>query len=482
MYNAGEFSDTCFFGGTEIISKGGSDFYISKFDKEGALIWIKQFGSSGYDRCSDIIHHKGHLYATGFFNDTLYFADTMLISSGYDDMFLLDMDVNGNINMIKKFGGTGEDQGYALCTDSEDNLYWTGIFQDTLMIDGSEIVSQGDFDLFTAKLNSEGEVLWINTAGGTEQDMGLALTTDKYNNVYVTGSFEDTATFADTTISSMGNQDIFLVKYNNSGEQMWLESAGGEWGAQASAITINNDDQLFLTGIFGGEAFFGQDTLVANGSFDFFVGAWDFNGEINWLKSFGSTERESAGDLAFDNDYLYLSCQFADETQLPDTTISDRSAQIMQFTKSGELSDLIQVGEYYRNKIALDQSSALYITGEIAGGPTPQLFGDTLLMATPFGGDVFITRISYNHTGTEELTNHESLQIFPNPADHIVNIIYDHEAVIKLYNLNGQLVHQTFLPGASGKASFDIHSLKSGIYMLTLLSDKSILSTKLIKQ
>ena len=245
VYAAGVLNDTCYFGDSMFISKGIYDFYISKFNKEGTPIWIKQFGSSGYDRCSDIIHHKGHLYATGFFADTLYFADTMLISAGSYAMFLFDMDVNGNINGMKKFGGTGSDQGYALCTDNEDNICWTGIFQDTLVIDGSEIVSQGEFDMFIAKLSNDGELLWINTAGGPEEALGLALSTDKYDNIFITGSFEDTATFAGTTISSMGNQDIFLVKYSSSGEQIWLQTAGGEWGDQASAITIELSPSFF---------------------------------------------------------------------------------------------------------------------------------------------------------------------------------------------------------------------------------------------
>jgi hypothetical protein len=67
VYATGIFSDTCSFGDTVLISKGSSDFYVSKFDNEGKLMWIKQFGGSGYDGCTDIIYHNGHLYATGFF-------------------------------------------------------------------------------------------------------------------------------------------------------------------------------------------------------------------------------------------------------------------------------------------------------------------------------------------------------------------------------------------------------------------------------
>jgi len=480
VYAAGVLTDTCYFGDTTLISKGSVDFYISKYDNEGKLMWVKQFGGSGYDRCNDIIYHNGHLYATGFFAGTLYFADTMLISAGSYDMFLLDMDVNGNINKMEKTGGTGEDQGYALCTDNEDNLYWTGIFQDMMMINGLEVISNGDFDLFTAKLNNEGELLWVNTAGGPEQDLGLALATDNYDNVYVTGSFEDTATFGESTISSLGNQDIFLVKYNSSGEQIWLQTAGGEWGAKASAITIDNDDQLFLTGLFGGDAFFGNDTIVSYGSFDVFLANYDFDGELQWVETYGSLEYDHSSDIIVDNDFVFLSCYFDGETVLKDTSLSDRSAQIMQFSKSGELLDLIQTGNYYHNKCTLDRSSALFVTGAITH--TPSLFGDQVFSASSFGFDVFTARINYKHTGLEHFISPEAITIFPNPVHQTVYILYDQDAIVTLYNLNGQIIQQKLLQKETGKVTMDIFNLKPGMYIVTVQTESTVVSTKLIKK
>ena len=482
VYATGMFSDTCSFGDTVLISKGSLDFYVSKFDNEGKFIWVKQFGGSGYDRCTDIIYHNGHLYATGFFAGTLYLADTMLTSAGSYDIFLIDMNVNGSINLIKQFGGSGRDQGYTLCTDSKNNLYLSGIFQDTMVMNGTEIISQGDYDLFTAKLDNEGEVLWVKPAGGPGEDLALAIAADKYNNVYVTGSFEDTANFAGTSISSLGYQDIFLVKYNSSGEQQWLQKAGGEWGARTSAITIDNDDKLFLTGIFGGDAFFGNDTIVSYGSFDVFLANYDLDGELQWIETYGSLENDHSSDLIVDNDFVFLSCYFDGETELKDTTLADRSAQIMQFSKSGQLLDLIQVGKYYRNKVSLDNSSALYATGEIGGGNTPELFGDTLILATPFGGDVFITRIEYKHTGTQELPAPETIKIFPNPAYHLVNIIYNRDALVTLYNLNGQILQQQLLQKETGKLTMDVFNLNPGMYIITLRTELTVVSTKLIKK
>jgi hypothetical protein len=154
----------------------------------------------------------------------------------------------------------------------------------------------------------------------------------------------------------------------------------------------------------------------------------------------------------------------------------------MQFSKSGQLLDLIQVGKYYRNKISLDNSSALYATGEIGGGNTPELFGDTLILATPFGGDVFITRIEYKHTGTQELPAPETIKIFPNPAYHLVNIIYNRDALVTLYNLNGQILQQQLLQKETGKLTMDVFNLNPGMYIITLRTELTVVSTNLIKK
>jgi hypothetical protein len=482
VYTAGMFSGTCYLADSVFVSKGSYDFYISKSDKEGNHIWAQHFGGSDYDRCIDIIYHKGHLYATGFFGQTLYFADTMLISTGSQDMFLLDMDLNGSINWMRKIGGTGRDQGFALCTDNDDNLYVTGIFQDTVAIDDLEIVSHGDFDILTAKLDTDGEVLWINTAGGPGEDLGMTIANDKYNNIYVSGRFNDVAEFADTTVIALGYPNMFLVKYNSFGEQIWLQTSGGVAAAQGSSSVVDVNDHLFLSGVFTGTAIFGNDTLVANGySSDIFLGAYDLNGGIIWLKSFGSNEVDYSNALAFDDDYLYFSCRFGDEVHLPDTTISNLSAQILQFTKSGDIIDIIQVGTYRSNHISLDHSSALYVTGQIEYG-AEQLFGDSLVSPSYNSGDVYITKISYFHTGIGELFIPETILIYPNPANHLVNIIFDQNAVVTLYNLSGQIMHRQILQKESGSAMIDVFNFSPGMYIIAVQSERTFISSKLIIQ
>lgn len=472
VYTTGTFSDTCFIGDTSLISNGSFDIYISKYDKEGNFVWVKSFGGSEYDMAVQILHKDGHIFTIGSFKDTVAFEDTTLISNGGYDMFCMDMDVDGNLNWVKQMGGSGRDQGYAITTDDDYNIYLTGIFQDTLNFDGILLVSRGDYDIFIAKLDITGNTIWVNQAGGTGEDLGLSITADSFENVYVTGSYEDTVTFGDTTVSSLGYQDIFVAKYKNTGELDWLKSFGGDWGDMGNSIITDNADNFYFSGIFGGTVFFGNDSVVSNGWFDVFVSKFNTSGEIQWIKTFGSPERDNSFSMVTDNEYVYLSCFFEEETIIEDALLPRVSAQLFQFSNTGTLTDKIQIGQYYNNRCAIDNKSALFITGANHGS---QVFGDTILSSS--GMDIFLTRINYNHTGVQELIKKEFVNAYPNPVTKgkvnfaFENSEHNRNMELRIYNILGNEVSRQWISKSQQNAEMDVSSWPAGIYLAVLLNN-----------
>jgi hypothetical protein len=83
-------------------------------------------------------------------------------------------------------------------------------------------------DIFIVKYTPNGTVLWATSAGGTNIDEGTSLATDVNGNVYVTGYFySPTITFGTTTLTNVGIGDIFIAKYDGAGAVLWAKSAGG---------------------------------------------------------------------------------------------------------------------------------------------------------------------------------------------------------------------------------------------------------------
>ena len=110
------------------------------------------------------------------------------------------------------------DFGWALETDSSNNSYITGYFQDTVNFGGGNITSAGNRDVFVLKLNSSGVFQWVYTAGGTEDDYSYGLDIDSSGNIYAVGSFQSTINFGGGNITSEGVYDVFAVKLNSSGQ------------------------------------------------------------------------------------------------------------------------------------------------------------------------------------------------------------------------------------------------------------------------
>jgi hypothetical protein len=172
IYVSGIFLGTADFdpgiGTTTLTPIGGSDIFIQKLDSNGNLIWVKSIGGAGYEEVnSSIIDNQGNIFITGSFQNIVDFdpgvGTTNLTSMGNSDVFVQNIDPNGNLIWAKSVGGAGADIGYATTIDSSDNLYLTGLFSGTSNFNPNGIynlTSNGQVDAFVLKL---GLVTNINT-------------------------------------------------------------------------------------------------------------------------------------------------------------------------------------------------------------------------------------------------------------------------------------------------------------------------------
>lgn len=107
-------------------------------------------------------------------------------------------------------------------SDPDGNTYVTGVFSDTIIIGNRIYRSRGMLDIFIAKLNPDGEVMWFKHAGGASLDYFKYIETDKDANIYVSALFRGRLVFEDTVIYSDGISRHFTVKYTPNGEMVWI--------------------------------------------------------------------------------------------------------------------------------------------------------------------------------------------------------------------------------------------------------------------
>lgn len=188
----------------------GNNFFISKLDSNGDLIWTSPGGvvpnAAGIELAID---QNGASHVTGY--HTL---------AGSNNIFVMKVDADGNPLWLSNMGGTGYDTGYGIAVDGDGNVYTTGDFADTVDFDPgpgtSNLTSEGVGDVFVSKMDVNGNFVWAKRLGGTGPDLGEGIAIDSNGRVYLMGLYSDTVDFDLGTgthnLTSAGNFDIFVSK------------------------------------------------------------------------------------------------------------------------------------------------------------------------------------------------------------------------------------------------------------------------------
>ncbi|GAB3171676.1 SBBP repeat-containing protein [Telluribacter humicola] len=244
-------------------------------------------GDSGQDIAVD---QSSNTYVTGYFTGTATFGSTTLTSNGTSDIFIVKYNNKGEVLWAHRAGGPLDDQGHSIALDEQGNIYITGYISGTATFGSQSLTSAGSSDIFIGKYNSNGEVQWVRSAGGTGGDQGTDVAVDKSGNPYVTGSFYSTVTFGSTSLTSRGSgdlhTDVFIAKYSSNGDVLWVQQAGGTNSDSGNSIAVDENGNAYVTGYYFGSADFGTTTLPRSGTRidDQFIAKYSSTGEFVWAR------------------------------------------------------------------------------------------------------------------------------------------------------------------------------------------------------
>lgn len=187
-----------------LVSNGVEDMFMVKLDASGNFTRARSIGGAGTDYMyKTVTDDDGNIYATGFFRGTVDFDPgpgiSNLVSPGGDAIFVLKLDNAGNFVWAKGMGGPQfNNWGYDIALDRLGNVYTTGFFIGPADFDpgpGSFILTSAAIDIFISKLDNNGNFAWAKSTGATATDQGLAITVDRFLNIYTTGHFGSTVDF-----------------------------------------------------------------------------------------------------------------------------------------------------------------------------------------------------------------------------------------------------------------------------------------------
>ncbi|HYV90328.1 MAG TPA: SBBP repeat-containing protein [Chitinophagales bacterium] len=306
IYVTGFFGNgTATFGSITLTGTDIQNLFVAKYDHlTGDCVWaVKADGFLFPDGIA--LSPGGDIFVTGYLYGTNYFGAITATATGIYDVFAAKMDSSGTWQWATTAGGIGagmQDYGINIVADAAGNSYLTGIFANTIYFGGTSFTSNGNDDIFIAKLDASGTWQWEKQFGSTYIDDGLGITIDPSGNLYCTGAFSGTVAFGSTTLTSGGgSEDIYVCKLDASGNVLWAKKAGGSTPDYGNAIVRDAAGNLFVTGWYSTTATFGGSSVTTSGGNEVFVARADSNGIWQWAATGGTPGIDIAYDIALDD-------------------------------------------------------------------------------------------------------------------------------------------------------------------------------------
>ena len=241
--------------------------------------------------------------------------------------------LENSIKVIEIIGGSEEDIVKKVVATNDGGFVLVG---NTKSIDGYfEIKDRIGNDVFLIKFDLEGQIEWINTYGGTDDDVGNDVIETEDGQFYLIGYSKSSN--GDASINK-GQHDNWLIKIDSKGKLIWEKSYGFAGHDHAYNIIKTNDGGLFFNGFIDVTASQGEGGLLRHGVGEFWCHKVDMNGEIIWRRYFGGSNNDRSYDAIETSDGGFILVGTS-ESQDVEKTISFGSYDIwvIKISSSGNL-------------------------------------------------------------------------------------------------------------------------------------------------
>lgn len=401
IYVSGLFSETVDFdpgpGVWKISCPSGASFYLSKFDMDCNLLWVRTWEKPEFAidaQCILDVDAEGNAFISGVLAGQIDLDPgdgvTELQPSGEYTGFISRFDPDGNFLWAKAFENDGGCNPDSLVLDNSGNIHLLGSFYGSTDFNpdpgGTWIESPERQAYFVVKLDSDGEFKWANTWEIPEGGAYFThISVDYDSNCYVGGSF---ITYVDlnpgpkydlySLDEPLTTRDIFVVKLNSDGDYEWGTAFNETNNLAMYDMICDSESNVFVTGWFLDTVDLDPGQTVSeftsNGWSDAFLCKLNSDGEYLWAQCFGGEKFEDGSGLGVDYDgNIYLAGKFARTVDFDPspgvsekTAASDYDAFLSVFSPDG---DFLQVSNWDGGEIygfVTDEFGTTYITGRFS--------------------------------------------------------------------------------------------------------------------
>jgi len=504
-YVTGFFNSTFLLNGFSL--QGSQDVFLYKCNADGHVDWAKSAGGSAWDDVDAVAcDGTGNVYIDGTSeSDTMYIGPFSLSDSMYQFGYLAKYDSSGNVLWAKKMAHFTTING--ISADAGNNLYLTGSFSENYASLGDTSFTLppgriiGADCYFLAKCNELGTVVWIKYAsyqGGSVE--GLLVRQGDQGSTYVTGTFRNKfIVLGNDTLHNSGLSDIFIAKYDSTGQLLWCKSIGGDRDDEPTSMAADLAGNLYVTGYSSGDTLnFGSQLLYPGSDTsiqfkDFFLARYSSTGNLIWVKGGQGNSFQNNYAVATDQDtHVYLTGGFVSGS--PEFFFDSISLLPPQFFKDPMFVLTLDSNgnELCSTSLGSGGESLLYIcsgspgTATIAGtyDSNPFVIGNSSLPLTGMD-NAFTVKLSCDKATAIESVEESStsLLLHPNPFTAQATVQYSlpgdfKNASLQIYDVLGRLRNSYPINNSNGEISMNANNLSAGVYLYSLVINNRVLVTE----
>ncbi|HKW13354.1 MAG TPA: hypothetical protein VJS69_02605 [Candidatus Krumholzibacteria bacterium] len=282
--------------------------------------------------CGDF---DGFLHVTG--------SPDSIAAGGAARNFLAEFKPDGSLLKAVQIAG-GAVGMRRMARDRDDNLVLVGTFAGTSTF-GNVSIPAVNGDMIFAKVDRNGNVIFVHSGSGTGLDQGMDVATASDGSIYLTGIASSEMTVGGEDVGQTGHATGFLVKLGSNGVGVWQQTAGTTGGTTCDGVAVSEDGTVIACGEYnGGNVDFSGDVLTNDGGADSFIGRFEADGTPLGSIHIGGTDDQVARDVTtLDSDVIVTGtfsgiADFDVDSAGGNITASgDGNAFVARYTKSGSL-------------------------------------------------------------------------------------------------------------------------------------------------
>ncbi len=493
---------------------------ISADCQSSYIVWQQNLGSFTHEGLyGPMIDNMGNLLLAG---------STFTTNKKYD-AWLVKTDASGNTIWSRTYGGTNDESFKKIKHLTDGNYIVIGGAKSN---DGDLTSNRGDYDIWVAKLDSNGNILWQKTYGGTKFDFGYDIVSAD-DGFIIAGN---TASNDNDISNFKGIYDVCLIRIDRLGNIVWEKTLGGSLMESVYCIQKTNDNNFI---ILADSRSTDGDIKNNNGIFDVWLLKIDITGKIVWQKNYGGSNIERPTDLKQTHDNGYIICAYSNSNDKDVTgNYGDYDVWVLKTNDTGKIiwqknyggskyDDAFSIisckeGGYmlagssgsndgdvsgfhngsFRDVLTLkiDDDGTIRWShlfggseGETAynivqsadsnyifSGPTNSSDGDVIKYFS--NSDPWLVKFYMGFLMGIQSTEHENyFRAYPNPAKDFIVFEYNfpksQDITVTITNIRGELIDNIKLSNNMGKKIWDTRLITSGVYLYTVTNTKGIINT-----